>query len=73
MEILAKLFGSETKVKLLRLFLFNADITYSISEIIEKSRSNSKDTRKEITGLINVGILKKRQLLEIFITIEVKR
>ncbi len=60
MEILAELFGNETKVKLMRLFLFNSDVAFSSSEIIEKSRSSKKEVRKEIANLIKVGIIKKR-------------
>ncbi len=60
MKILAELFGNDTKVKLMRLFLFNPDITYSSAEITERSRSKSKDVRKELLNLIKVGIIKKK-------------
>jgi hypothetical protein len=60
MEILAKLFGNETRVKLMRLFLFNVDTVYSTSEIIEKSKSKRKDVKKEIVSLVNIGLIKKR-------------
>lgn len=60
MEILAKLFGSATKVKLMRLFLFNPDTAYSISEIIERSKSKPKEVKRELAGLINVGIAKRK-------------
>jgi len=60
MEILAKLFGSETKVKFMRLFLFGNDMAYSASEIMEKSRANKKDTKKELAGLMAAGIVKKK-------------
>lgn len=62
MEILAKLFGNDTKVKLMRLFLFNQDVGYPLKEIIERTRSKSGDVRKELTGLINVGIVKKKTI-----------
>ncbi len=63
MEILSKLFGSETKVKLLRLFLFNQDAVYSASEIIGRSKSDNKDTKKELVILINSGIIKKKAIV----------
>ena len=63
MEILAKLFGSETRVKMIRLFLFNAETAFSASEIIERTKSNKKDVKKEITSLINIGIIKKRAVV----------
>jgi hypothetical protein len=62
MEILTKLFGNATKVKLMRLFLFNPDNAYSSSEIVERSKSSSKEVRKELSGLINVGIVRKRAI-----------
>ena len=62
MEILTKLFGNVTKVKLMRLFLFNPDNAYSSSEIVERSKSSSKEVRKELAGLINVGIVRKRAI-----------
>lgn len=62
MEILTKLFGNATKVKLMRLFLFNPDNAYSSSEIVERSKSSSKEVRKELAGLINVGIVRKRAI-----------
>lgn len=62
MEILIKLFGNVTKVKLMRLFLFNPDSPYSFSEIVERSKSNTKEIRKEIASLMNVGLVKKRPI-----------
>ena len=60
MEILAKLFGSSTKVKLMRFFLFNQESVYSMSDIVIRMRSPQKDVRKEIDTLINVGLIKKK-------------
>lgn len=68
MDILAKLFGSATKVKLMRFFLFNQENVYSTQEIIARTRSSSKDVKKEITGLINVGLVKRKtSIKEVFI------
>lgn len=60
MEILGQLFGNDTKVKLMRLFLFNPDISYPILEIIQRSKSNKRDVKREISLLMNVGIIKKK-------------
>jgi hypothetical protein len=62
MEILAKLFGSNTKVKLMRLFLFNEDIAYPLSEIVERTKSQQNDVKKEIAGLLNIALIKKRSI-----------
>jgi hypothetical protein len=62
MEILGKLFGNETKVKIMRLFLFNPDITYLIQEITEKTKSNPKEVKKELNTLLSIGIAKKKSI-----------
>jgi hypothetical protein len=62
MEILAKLFGSNTKVKLMRLFLFNEDIAYPLSEIVERTKSHQSEVKKEIAGLLNIALIKKRSI-----------
>jgi len=64
MEILTKLFGSVTKVKLMRLFLFNEDIGYSISEIVERTKSPQKEIKKEILMLININLIKKKHIIK---------
>ena len=63
MEILTKLFGNAAKVKLMRLFLFNPDKAYSSAEIAERSKSTSKEVRRELAGLMNVGIVRKRAIV----------
>lgn len=60
MEILAKLFGSETRVKLMRLFLFNQDTSFTSSEVSERSKSKMKDVKSEISSLIGIGLIKKK-------------
>jgi hypothetical protein len=62
MEILAKLFGGETRVKLLRLFLFNPDNNYSLQETLDKTKSNKKEVSKEIINLLKTGIIKKKSI-----------
>lgn len=60
MEILAKLFASDTKVKLMRLFLFNSDNAYFINEIVDRSKTPKKEVRKQLSGLMNIGIIKSK-------------
>lgn len=63
MDTLAQLFGSATRVKLMRLFLFNAETPFSLSEIARRVKATSGDVRKEITKLIAMGIVKKRSVV----------
>lgn len=62
METLAKLFGSENKVKIMRLFLFNPDKVFSIKDIAERIKAKSFKVRKEITVLEHMGLIKHRTL-----------
>lgn len=60
MDPLAKLFGSSARVKLLRLFLFNDDQSYSISDASFRSKVSKPAVRKEIASLLAGRILKKK-------------
>lgn len=63
MDTLAQLFASATRVKLMRLFLFNSDVAYSLGECARRTKAESGETRKEITRLIAVGMVKKRSVV----------
>ena len=60
METLAKLFGSETKVKIMRLFLFNPERIYDTGEIVERVKADTRKVRKEIALLEKAGMVKRR-------------
>lgn len=60
MEILAKLFGGLTKVKLLRLFLFNPDSAYTMKDIIERTKSDAREVKKEVAELLKLDVVRKR-------------
>ena len=60
MDPLAKLFGSAARVKLLRLFLFNDDLAFLATDAAFRARLSKDATRKELTQLVNAGILRKK-------------
>ncbi len=60
MEILAELFGNGTKVKLMRLFLFNQDHFYPFSDIVERVKASKGIVRRELSELMKIGIVRKR-------------
>ena len=63
MDILTALFGSETKVKILRLFIFNPAIPFFLKEISSRTQSLPRLVRKELNILEKANILiKKRQI-----------
>jgi len=60
METLSKLFGNETKVKIMRLFLFNPENVFSTKEITERTKADSSRVRKEMANLQKMGLVKRR-------------
>lgn len=60
MEILGKLFGSASRVKILRLFLFNQGAAFSAEEVAERSKANLYAVKHELKLLRKVGFIKRR-------------
>lgn len=63
MEILSKLFGNVSKVKLMRLFLFNPDASYSAKEVAERTKLSSGEVRKELRAIMIIGIIRSREIV----------
>jgi hypothetical protein len=59
MEILAKILGSEARVKIMRLFLVNKNKTFQNKDIAAKSRVNPSIMRRELSVLKSAGFIKK--------------
>lgn len=64
LEILPKIFGSNNRAKLLRLFLFNQDSAFSREEIIKRTKINKAQIKKEISLLEDLEIIKVRQFVQ---------
>jgi hypothetical protein len=56
---LEKLFGSQARVKLLRLFLFNSRHAFTIPEAAQRARTKEREARREITLFTKAGLIKK--------------
>lgn len=56
---LIKLFGSHTRLKLLRLFLFNPSQAFTAAEAAVRARAESSVVRREMINLKQAGLLKK--------------
>lgn len=65
MEILAKLFGSVAKVKIIRLFLFNQGIGYDLHEIIFRAKISAEQARREIKELEKAGLVRRRTFYKV--------
>jgi len=60
MDILGKLFGSENKVKAMRLFLFNPETPFSAEMIAERIKSGLFSVRHELATLRQMRLIKPR-------------
>jgi len=60
MEILGKIFGSVSRVKIMRLFLFHPDVAFDIDDVTQRSLTKRPDARKEINLLVKLGFIKKK-------------
>ena len=59
-DVLASLFGSTARVKILRLFLSNLDSCYTAEEVIVRSKVHPQTARKELNLFTKIGLLKKQ-------------
>lgn len=66
MEILGKLFGSDDRVKIMRLFLLNPETPFDASEISERSKTTRGSLRREIKALLRAGFVKPRSFVKEF-------
>lgn len=62
MDTLTAIFGSDVKVKIMRLFLFNETTTFLVREIIERTKSPQDQVKKELNILEKASILKSRKV-----------
>jgi predicted transcriptional regulator len=55
--MIEQLFGSKTRVKLLRLFYSNPNRPYYVREITRKINEQINSVRRELANLLNIGII----------------
>lgn len=60
METLAKLFGGQARVKIMRLFLLNGGNAFEIEEIVSRSRVTKANARREVNALLAMGFVKSK-------------
>jgi len=64
MDILAKLFGSQARVRIMRLFLLNSEAVFEIEDIVSRSRVTKNNVRKEINALLSMGFIKSKTIVK---------
>ncbi len=62
METLAKLFGGQARVKIMRLFLLNSETAFEISDIMSRSRVTRSNVRKELNALGAMGFIRNKTI-----------
>jgi len=60
MDPLSRLFGSAARLKLLRLFLFNEDASFTAADAAFRSKLSKDAARKEINVLNAAGVIRKK-------------
>jgi DNA-binding MarR family transcriptional regulator len=60
MEILGRLFGSEAKTKIIRLFLFNPEAVYNARDISSRTNIKGRQTRTVLKSLVKMGLIRKK-------------
>lgn len=60
MESLGKIFGSNQRVKIMRLFLFNDVVVFDIDDVVTRTKIKKVDARKELNMLTKIGFLRKK-------------
>lgn len=70
MDFLGTLFGSQSRVKILRLFLLNQTDIFEIGDIVRKSKVRLSEVRKEINLLKKAGIIEAKDFIK---EVEVKQ
>lgn len=61
MDTLSRLFGSEIRVRMMRLFLFNPDTSFDIGSMEKKAQAKKREIVKEIDFLKKLGLIKKKK------------
>jgi hypothetical protein len=64
MEVLSKLLGSENRVKILRLFLFNPSVSFDTDDVALRTKASRFSVKHELAMLRRVGLVKQRRFLK---------
>lgn len=64
METLTKLFGSQAKTKMIKLFAFNPGEVFDIEQIADRTKENSKKVRSAVSQLQQMGLIRSRSFFK---------
>ena len=60
MEPLTKIFGTPSRLKTLRLFVFNQDAAFTLDEVSKRLKFSKEVARHELRELVAGGLLRKK-------------
>jgi len=60
MKSVSHIFGTEAKVKIMRLFIFNPSLIFTSNEVSARVKERIDKVRKEILNLSKAGLIKRR-------------
>ncbi len=60
MDILGKLFGSDSKVKIMRLFLFNPETPFTRADVAERARVSPAAARHELSVIKKMRLIRSK-------------
>jgi hypothetical protein len=60
MEPLAKIFGSAARLKMIRLFMFNQNVGFTLTEVANRSKLSPDVVRHELSELVASTLLRKK-------------
>ena len=60
MKSISFIFGGEAKVKIMRLFTFNPNFSFPLTDIAHRVKERSNIVRRELNNLVKAGFIKKR-------------
>ncbi len=63
MEVLPKLFGSRERVKLLKLFLYNQDLFFSLVDIHKRTKFRTALAKRELELFEEIGFVSSKKLI----------
>lgn len=66
MEILGKMLGGIPRIKVMRLFLLNADEPFGIDDIVERSRLQKAVARKAVNSLLSMTLVERIDFIQEF-------
>ena len=64
METLEKLFGSLTKVKIMKLFIFNGDKVFDKADITNRTKVSKDSIRGELLNFEKMGLIKEKSFFK---------